>query len=635
MSRYLCARLPGARMLGARLLGARKLGARLVGLGTVLMLIGVLAGCATIPESTSPKVIVGFGDNPDAGPASITPRAGGNEEDIIRGFLQANADATGNYNASRQFLTDAGAAEWVPETQASIVEDISVVPVASTDGDHHYVIRANKLGTFDGNGVMTPGEESVEQQIAVRQQNGQWRITSFTPSLLIDSAQFDAVYQRHLLYFPSVDGRALVPDARWVAPGSDSLAQVILELLAAGPRPELMRAVSNPFGVSAVVRGAVTKADGSRIEPNSGYGGVEVTFDGVAAADRDARRLLAAQVVWTLDGAGIAGPYKIKLGDAALDTRFENGWDLSSAGIPELDPSNPTDLEVGLHAVSEGRLIEVDGPEGTPVAGPLGDGTTVVHSAAISRTGLRTAAVTSAPRAEGDTRAQRVALVLGSYGGQVTEVATGQNISRPTFEPDETAVWAAVDDTRVVRAAINPSSGLVSTSDVDVSAVTALVRGAVADVRLSPDGARVALAIGGRVVIGIVEPGPSGNPTVTNPMLFSGDRNIGALSVDFLGGDRIIVGRSAAESPVLNVEYDSGRVTPLPSRNLTPPISSIASGRVRSGNAAVELTPRIYAADSSGVWQLAQLSGSGGSAIEVWNLVPALSHPETTVVLPG
>ncbi|MBS4102085.1 MtrAB system accessory lipoprotein LpqB [Tsukamurella paurometabola] len=592
----------------------------------LLAALVALTGCANIPEYTSPRVIGDLGGETASPDKGLEPRRDTQPEVIVRDFLKANAVADGNYAASRKFLTPN--ANWQVPQQAVVVKDIDVLPGERTTNFMKATIRAQATGFLGADGTFEPAAQSITQNVQLVQVDGQWRVQGLssvgdTPMLVIDSEQFRLVYRRYLLYFPDPTGRTLVPDARWLAGPRSKLASDLLMLLIRGPRTSLKEAVFNPFGANAGIRGAVTDAQGDQRDPGVGFAGVRVDLTGLPRVEPDVARLVAGQIVWSLAGADVQGPYVITVDGSPLDDKHQSGWNPND--VASISPNASSDLAVGLHGVLDGRFVKITGGQGagaqgtgqvTPVAGPLGSSTSI-RSVGLSASGRQVAAVLDA----GGRGGPGTALALAPYGGVPVQVLTAGSMTRPSWTPDDAGVWTVLDGTRVVRVRQDQTTGEVSTADVDASEVAAAAPGPITELRLSRDGVRVALVVGGRVLVGVVQTAPNGQAKLAHLMSVATDREPVASSVDWQTGDTIFIGRNTSDSPVLSVRYDSGETAVLPSRNLSPPVYNVAVS-----------TSAVYATDSSGVWEI----GIGPDSDEqYWSQVDRLAGGRANPVLPG
>lgn len=583
----------------------------------LLAALVAFTGCATIPESTPPRAIGDLGGPTTTPDRDLSPPRDAQPELIVRDFLKANAVADGNYAATRKFLLpNAG---WQVPQRAVVVKDIDVLPTERSSDFIKATVRAQATGFLEADGTFSPASQSITQNLQLSKIDGQWRIQGISdvgdaPMLVIDTEQFRAVYRRYLLYFPDPTGRTLVPDARWLAGPRSRLAADLLLLLVRGPRASLKNAVLNPFGANAAVRGPVTDARGEQRDPGVGFAGVKVDFTGLPRVEPDASRLIAGQVVWSLAGADVQGPYVISVDGSALDDKHESGWNRND--VASLSPNASSDLAVGLHGVLDGRFVKVAGNQVTPVAGPLGS-STAIRSVGLSGSGRMVAAVQDT----GTRGGPGTALSIGPYGGVPTQVLTAPSMTRPSWTPDDTTVWTVLDGNRVVRVRQDQTTGEITTTDVDSGEVAAAAPGPITELRLSRDGVRVALVVGGVVLVGVVETVPNGQSRITRLAPAITDREPVALSIDWKSGDQLFVGRNTSDSPVLTVMYDVGTGVALPSRNLSPPVSNI-SGTMNA----------VYATDSSGVWEI---SVGPDTDEQYWSQVDRLAGGRANPVLPG
>lgn len=341
---------------------------------------------------------------------------------------------------------------------------------------------------------------------------------------------------------------------------------------------------------------------------------MRVDLTGLPRIEPDAAKLIAGQVVWTLAGADVQGPYVITVDGTPLDNRHTAGWNPND--VAAISPNASSDLAVGLHGVLDGRFVKVAGAQVTPVAGPLGVMNTI-RSIGLSGSGRQVAAVLDS----GARGGPGTALMLGPYGGVPTRVLTAGSMTRPSWTPDDAGVWTVLDGTRVVRLRQDQTTGEVTTSDVDSAAVAAAAPGPITELRLSRSGVRVAMVVGGRVLVGVVQTAPDGRTTISHVQAVVTDRELVASSVDWQTGDSFVIGRNTSDSPVLLVHPDSGDVNALPSRNLSPPVSNVAA-----------TSTTVYATDSSGVWEIGVGPDSGA---QFWSQVDRLAGGRANPVLPG
>nr|WP_226437562.1 MtrAB system accessory lipoprotein LpqB [Rhodococcus yananensis] len=579
----------------------------------VTALAVVVAGCASLPDSSSPQAI-GTIERGAATTSMAAPEPGREPDLLLRDFLQASTDPSGRHAAARQYLTSGMSGRWDDAVSATIVDKIDVLAQDRDSDTAAYVVRANIVGYLEEGGVYRADEGELEATFTLVRSDGEWRIDELPAGVIMDKPRFLNSYQRRSLYFVEPRGETVVPDPRWIYGAPEQLAGQLIDLLVDGPKSTLVPAVTNLLA-DATVLGAVTKADGRTAQVGVGLGGVRVDFGGLGSLDTPTRERLAAQIVWTLAGADISGPYVLLSDGQPLDERYPNGW--TTADVASMNPLASSSAQIGLHAVLGGNLVSVSETGVTPVQGYFGSAGNLA-SAALSQDGDLAAAVvaTAAPAPAPASR-----LTVGTYHDPAPEPAVeGDTVTRPSWSPDGNSVWAVVNGTAVVRAVRESGSGRVTVVGVEAGAVRAL-GGEISELRLSRDGVRAALIVDGRVYVAVVVQTPSGEFSLTGPRQVAFGLGSPALSLDWSTPDTIVVSRSASDNPVVQVAVDGSRLDALPSRNLTPPVTSVEAS-----------TSTEYISDSRAVFQLNNGDPSGD---RYWREVPGLAGLTATPVLPG
>lgn len=571
------------------------------------------SGCASLPESSSPQAIGSL----TAGAASTTPPppSPGREPDLlVRDFVAASASSANRHQAARQFLTAEASSSWDDGAKTVIADKIDLLSGPRTEDEAEFTLRSNTVGLLAPGGDYQAGAGTVDSSIRMIRVDGEWRIDELPPGVVIDRSQFFGAYQRKSLFFVDPLGAALVPDVRWVSGSNDQMANQLVQLLIDGPKPTLAPAVSNELQPDVGVRGPITKADGRTTQVGVGTGGVKIDFGGLQNTDAKNRELLAAQVVWTLASADIAGPYVLLADGQPLADDKRDGW--TTADVGALDPLGSPESEVGLHALVGGQLVEVDDGGTTPVPGYFG---TVknLRTVALSTDGTLVAGVADTGRPAPEPSST---LMIGGYDSGAFPVAEGQSITRPTWGVDNNAAWAVIDGTNVIRAARDPANGQVSVLPVDAGAITAL-GSRITDLRLSRDGVRAAMIVDGLVYVATVVRQANGLYSLVSPKAVANGLGSDALALDWSTGDSVVVVRIATDVPVVQVTTDGSRLDALPSRNLTAPVLSVDASPTTE-----------FVADSRAVFQLNNNDPAGD---RYWREVSGLAGVKATPILPG
>lgn len=335
-----------------------------------------LAGCATIPTS-GPVQVEGAVAANDAPPAPVTlvspPADGATPTEIVAGFLTANAVPTDDYAVARTFLSPEIQESWDPDAGAIVYSDAAGYSLRSRSTSEVRLL-ATQQGALTPDAqylVARPGTR-VDQSFVLRRIDGQWRILELRDGLLLTARDLARVYGGYDVYYLNPDGSVLVPD-RVLFSDRPGLGATLMRRLLAGPSAWLAPAVTSAFPTGTALAIDATPIDDGVIS-------VELTDD-VLKADDASRRLLAAQVVWTLTA----------LPDVDFVRLTVSGQPLAISGTDDLlsreqfATLNPNVLvgPVSGYASIEGRL-SVLAATPTAVPGVFGQGSVSVRLAAVS-----------------------------------------------------------------------------------------------------------------------------------------------------------------------------------------------------------------------------------------------------------
>ncbi len=569
--------------------------------------------CASLPASSSPQAI---GTLATVAPGTpVAPPASGREPDLlVRDFVKASTEPANRHLAARQYLTPEMSAKWDDAASAIIVDKVDTLSESRTDQEAIYTIRVNKVGRLEPGGIYVPEDGSYEAKMTLNLVDGEWRISDLPSGVIMERPAFLGAYQRKSLFFPDPSGQTMVPDLRWISGSQDQMTSQLVGLLIEGPKQALASAVRNELGAGVSVIGPITKADGRSGQVGVGLGGIRIDFRIGQSMDPETRALFAAQIIWTLASADIAGPYVLLVDGAPLDAAHPEGW--TTADVASTNPLATTGATVGLHAVRDGSLVSVGEQAVTPVPGFAGTAGNLA-SVALSRDGKTVAAVTDTANPD---PAKRFSLMLGPYGEGAAPVLDAPVITRPTWEIDNNTIWAAVNGNTVVRVVREPTTGRTSVMNVDVGALIPLGSN-ITELRLSRDGVRAAMIIDGKVYLAIVVRLPSGVFALTSPRAVAPGLGSTALSLDWSNSDTIVIARNNSDVPVVQVAIDGSRMDSLPRGNLTAPVVSVDASPTTE-----------YVADARAVFQLNNNDPAGD---RLWREVPGLTGQKAIPVLPG
>ena len=297
----------------------------------------------------------------------------------------------------------------------------------------------------------------------------------------------------------------------------------------------------------------------------------------------------------------------------AARCRFAEGW--TPSDVAATDPGVADGAGAGLHALVNGALVGLEDQHVTTVPGAFGrmpDQT----GAALSRNGRQVASVVTLRRGAPD---QEASLWIGDLGAEAVQSADGHTLSRPSWSLDD-AVWVVVDGNNVLRAIQEPASGQPARIPVDSAAVASHFPGPITDLQLSRDSTRVAMVIGGEVILAGVEQTQAGQYALTYPRRLGFGLGTSVVSLSWRTGDDIVVTRTDATHPVSYVNLD-GVNSDAPARGLQLPVITVAAN-----------PSTVYVAGPQGVLQY---SASVGEGQQGWSEVPGLTVVGATPVLPG
>lgn len=560
----------------------------------------LLAGCATIPGETQPQ----RADLQGAGNVSQgVPEPPKNQDPfgIVRGFIDNNADPTDLHAAARGYLTKQAQATWtMNDTPALVIDDTfsTGYPVNDASADpnvSNVVLHTNLLGSLNPDGSFQPPSptQTGDYQISLevrRQSDQQWRIVNPPNTLIITESNFAKYFRPVSVYFFSPGWNMLVPDQRYaVSDPATGLPGRIMQFLLDGPSAALKGAVLTAIPANASLKTNVTELASGQINVNLG-----------ALPDQQSstKQLIIAQIVRSLEDYGSSVAVESE-GVSLVPGHLAWGQGDLPSYTPYVGPSATSLL------VAQNRVYDLT--SGQPIAGPAGNGTYDVVTAAESMDGQELATVTKT-----DTGTEELRIGNVKDTEETVKDLTASTFTRPTWEPSDAAddpsraVWTVADGT-VVRVTSMAQGGWAA-SPVDSSEVAPY--GPITDLRLSRDGTRVAIVAGGHLLVGAVvdDQGSAAIKQVEQiqPTL------LGVTRVDWLRQDQLV----AATSVVSSVSVDGMKVDQYSSANLTTTVTALAASQ--SGP--------VLAVDSAGIWSSTDIN-------QVWSPV-VVPHLQLTNAIP-
>jgi hypothetical protein len=308
----------------------------------------VSTACSGVPTSSSPQTVrsIGVGGLANQLPG---PPKGADPRTIVDTFLDANWGEPSTLDSARQFLTPTARKAWAPTSKAATVISSSFTTGKYT-ANKTVTVLARALGTLSADGAYTPTfGETIKFTFGVVEVNGQNRISSPPPGLVISEDLFNRYYFARAIYFYDAAERYLVPYVRYSALAEQGqLANWLMNQLA-NP-PESQNAVSTETLPAQAHRltvslGALTK----------------IQVAGSRQLDGSAKNRLAAQISQTLGAAAVTrGSLSIVDGTVAVRVPAVHGTVFSSSDfVSALGPTGPAVPEVNY--LVGGRVTDQSG----------------------------------------------------------------------------------------------------------------------------------------------------------------------------------------------------------------------------------------------------------------------------------
>lgn len=571
-------------------------------LSLLVLVLVTLTGCAAIPTNTQPKPIGSKDSKVTNTIKAPEPRQNIEPIVLVRDFIEATSNPDSNYAAARAYLTPEAGEKWNTKNPYIIETSYSTVPPAQAPQDKttSVLLQGKAVGRLGNDNAFVPELGDVQLPIKLeRNSENQWRISEAPPGVYLPMSVFNNNYRRVTLYFYNPEFTVLVPDPRYVVvPPATSIPSRVTELLIKGPGDAVRDTLVSALSPDTDVFAETQEADDGALEVNLTKVGKDLT--------PEKRKQIVAQVVKSFSGVTTSRVRVLVDGQQILpDQRDYRPSDVSATAGESL---------LALNANLQGMVV-MDGAikslsDGNPIKGPAGSGSYGVVSAAQSLDGSRLAVVS---RAGGGMR-----LRVGELEQDLSEVdLRATTLSRPTWllssGPTEPAaeVWTAVDGTSVTRVT-RSDNGSWSAKGVNTTDIEPL--GRISELRLSRDGARAALVIGGKLYVASVVRNNQDvalrSPRPVQPSALAS----GVQSVDWLSQDVLVVSSSLPSLPVTKVYADGSRLDRYSQSNLTVPVTSVAAAPARQVQ-VIDPTGLWSASDITDVWKSSSIRVSQGALV--------------------
>ena len=543
------------------------------------LLLVLLTACGGLPVPSGVRNAAGAGgDAPDVGGIVVVapgPQPATTALQLVQGFLYAlSRSPQDDHRIARQFL--APGVECCDEGEEAVLYPLGGVGLSVLEDPS--VVRASfdTVGRILRDGSFRLEDAVVRDDFRVVTVDGELRLAAVPSGLRLVVDDLERSYTPYDVHYLSSDvggspsGR-LVPD-RVFLPASREPGQALVDALLDGPTRRLEPAV-----LSAAPAGTTAEVDVA-----SGVVTVGLSAE-AASLDTRERQRLAAQLVWTLVPA--YSGVRLLVDGAPLVPEEDAVQDRGDWAV--YDPSGALD-DAPLLYLQERRLESL---EEELVDSPVTNGELPVDGAALSVSGAELAVRTRRPDGVDEVR---TGPLQGPFGEPVLR---GPGIASLSWGPGEQGLWV-LQRGAPASVWLVPGGSAADRAPQRVPVQAPADAGPLSALRVSRDGARIALVLGGRLHVGRVEPA-NGAWRVDDVRLVSTEL-VGVTDVAWRSGTSLVaLGAYEADGSLLPVEVAvDGSSFEVVQRPLV--------GAVAVEIAAAPRRPLVVAADVEGRQQLYQ-----------------------------
>ncbi len=464
-----------------------------------VVVLGLAAGCGLpLPEGVRSAGEVPAEQQEPAGIQVLPPgpQEGATAVELVEGFLRAQSSPGQSHAVARQFL--APGTPWDDEALAIVYRASSPTVSSEPAQPDQILVRLETVARISGDGSYRGESRTLTERYTVAPDAaGELRLTAVPPGLRLTSADRELSFRPYEVDFLALSATGtptgrLVSDRVFLPVTAEPAAALVGSLLR-GPSVPLQGAVA-----SAVPVGTTLAAP---VHADAGVVTVDLS-DEVLRLDARARQRLSAQLVWTLHPTfpGL----RLLVGGRPLEVQGAGevqgisdwpGYDpvavVEDAPLLYLQERTLRNLDGALESseATRGGILLVDEAAASPMAGTLG---------LLTRSRDRPDEV-------------RIGPASGPFGGPVL---TGTRLGSLSWGPGDQGLW-------VLQAATGqggPVVWLVPGPDAASAGRPLSVAyepppdapGMLTDLRVSRDGARIALVFGSgpdrRLHVGRIEP---------------------------------------------------------------------------------------------------------------------------------
>ncbi|MBA2773562.1 MAG: GerMN domain-containing protein [Nocardioidaceae bacterium] len=395
-------------------------------LAVTLLAAALATGCVSIPTDGPIRRgrDVGVRDEPQLNSnLPPGPAPGASREEIVAGFFDAMLAYPRQDALAREFLTGSAARDWTPDQSLVVYDDQEL-----NDNHEAVTVRALRLGTLDSRGAWTSSTAPTAQvKLSFRTERvgDEWRIANPPVGTYIDADYFDRYFEPFSLFFFDPTESILTPDPVYLSLGESTLARLVEDLLR-GPSVRLAGIVSTAAPRGLAVAGSV------RLSAN-GQARIPLSSE-ARQMSADQRRLLAAQLTWTLKSLPEVASIRLTVDGAPLEVPG-SGATFGVDAFSGYDPAGFGASPRQLFGLSSRGLVTVSADGVSPVTGSISRGPKDARSGAVEPSGDRAALV--------DKDGQRVAVgqISTAGGGTAVWFDDGTDLLRPSWDIHH-VLWA-------------------------------------------------------------------------------------------------------------------------------------------------------------------------------------------------
>jgi hypothetical protein len=562
-----------------------------------------ITGCVSMPSSGPVRAYnvtqgISGGEEQYLQVNAVGPSNGWGPQQVVQGFLAANASFAQNHQIAREYLAGPESAGWNPGWSAKVFSDdgpdvaLTGVSARTAEVTISGEVQANvgETGAYAAYAVPQAANASQSIVIDLVKTDGQWRISKPPSMLLLSAVDFAADYQSRNLYFFNPGWTWLVADPVYVPleAGRADPTNLLLGLVR-----DLISQPQDWLSNDATTTAFPPRTKVSQVTLAGETAAVYLTGP-VATAKEAVLQQITAQLLWTLGGSGNSPA--VTSVELFLDGKV---WTPLGAGnVPVQQQSSyskyapPSGAGSGTfyYLDSQGDVLQRSGPNGQPAK---------VYTA--SAKGPKFSDIAVSPDGK---------YLAGTSGGWVYTAAIGGQPQRRVQGTFTSLSWDYKDQLWIAGTdGVEVVQGSTATPVTVMSCDTNRVTASVTALRVAPDGVRVAMIVGGsELSFGAIVASQAGVTICESPFSVNGSDLTGLTW--YGAGDVIALSGTGGESAAVEYPVNGGTPTRIPSAanmvNITasagnPLIGSFANGEIS------------YNESVNGAW--ISLNGAGQSAV--------------------